>query len=50
MYKERADWEKYQERLVKEVRDFEQVRNKFFKEKASFEVEKKAEEWGREGL
>ncbi|KAM0057781.1 hypothetical protein Hdeb2414_s0005g00162461 [Helianthus debilis subsp. tardiflorus] len=50
MHKERADWEKYQERLVKEVQGFEQLRNKFPEEKASFKAEKKAEEWGREGL
>ncbi|KAJ0694352.1 hypothetical protein HanPI659440_Chr15g0607791 [Helianthus annuus] len=50
MYRERADWEKYRERLVKEVQEFEQLRSKFAEEKAAFDVEKKAEEWGREGL
>ncbi|KAJ0680722.1 hypothetical protein HanPI659440_Chr16g0627531 [Helianthus annuus] len=50
MYRERADWEKYRERLVKEVRDFKQLRNKFVEEKVAFEAEKKAEEWGPEGL
>ncbi|KAJ0693083.1 hypothetical protein HanPI659440_Chr15g0593161 [Helianthus annuus] len=50
MYRERADWEKYRERLVKEVQDFEQLRSKFAEEKAAFDAEKKAEEWGREGL
>ncbi|MFS8011489.1 hypothetical protein Hanom_Chr14g01309731 [Helianthus anomalus] len=42
-YKERASWEKYRERLVKDVQDFEQLKNKFVEEKASFEAEKKAE-------
>ncbi|MFS7911532.1 putative intermediate filament, rod domain, coil 1B [Helianthus anomalus] len=50
MYKERASWERYRERLVKEVQDFEQTKNKLAEERASFEAEKKAKEWGREGL
>ncbi|MFS7920833.1 hypothetical protein Hanom_Chr03g00229421 [Helianthus anomalus] len=50
MNKERANWEKYRERLVKEVRYFEELRNKFAEEKAVFESKKKAEEWGHEGL
>ncbi|MFS8004452.1 hypothetical protein Hanom_Chr13g01225971 [Helianthus anomalus] len=45
-----ASWERYRERLVKEVQDFEQTKNKLAEERASFEAEKKAEEWGREGL
>ncbi|KAJ0788611.1 hypothetical protein HanPI659440_Chr05g0193781 [Helianthus annuus] len=50
MVKEQADWEKYRERLLKQVQDFEQMKNTFAEEKASFEAEKKSEEWGREGL
>ncbi|KAJ0484983.1 hypothetical protein HanHA89_Chr14g0563001 [Helianthus annuus] len=50
MNKDRADWEKYRERLLKEVWDFEQIRNKFAEKKAAFEAEKKSEEWVREGL
>ncbi|KAJ0640320.1 putative intermediate filament, rod domain, coil 1B [Helianthus annuus] len=50
MCKERADWEKYRESLLKQVQDFEQMKNAFAEEKATFEVEKKSEEWGREGL
>ncbi|KAF5759310.1 hypothetical protein HanXRQr2_Chr16g0739701 [Helianthus annuus] len=50
MCKERADWEKYREHLLKQVQDFEQMKNAFAEEKATFEVEKKSEEWGREGL
>ncbi|MFS7977807.1 hypothetical protein Hanom_Chr10g00908271 [Helianthus anomalus] len=50
MYKERAGWEKYRERLLKEAQDFEQMKNKFLEEMASFEKEKKSEEWGRDGL
>ncbi|KAF5802010.1 hypothetical protein HanXRQr2_Chr06g0254711 [Helianthus annuus] len=48
--KERADWEKYQERLLKQVQNFEQMKNTFAKEKAAFEAKKKSEEWRREGL
>ncbi|KAJ0754217.1 hypothetical protein HanPI659440_Chr09g0344381 [Helianthus annuus] len=50
MYKERASWEKYQERLLTEAREFEQMKNKFLEEKASFEKEKRSEESGRDGL
>ncbi|MFS7979110.1 hypothetical protein Hanom_Chr10g00923511 [Helianthus anomalus] len=50
MYKERASWEKYRERLLMEARKFVQMKNKFLEEKASFEKEKKYEEWGRDGL
>ncbi|MFS7991982.1 hypothetical protein Hanom_Chr12g01076991 [Helianthus anomalus] len=48
MYKERAGWEKYRDRLLKEAQDFDQLKNKILEEKASFEAEKKAEEWGRD--
>ncbi|MFS7943205.1 hypothetical protein Hanom_Chr06g00497521 [Helianthus anomalus] len=50
MYKERASWEKYRERLFAEAREFEQMKNKFLEEKATFEKEKKSEEWGRDDL
>ncbi|MFS7944520.1 hypothetical protein Hanom_Chr06g00513121 [Helianthus anomalus] len=50
MVRERADWEKYQERLLKQVQDFEKMKSAFAEEKAAFEAEKKSEEWGREGL
>ncbi|MFS8021662.1 hypothetical protein Hanom_Chr16g01430021 [Helianthus anomalus] len=36
MYKERAGFEKYMDRLLKEAQDFEQMKNKFLEEKASF--------------
>ncbi|MFS7946514.1 hypothetical protein Hanom_Chr06g00537151 [Helianthus anomalus] len=50
MYKERASWEKYLERQLTKAREFEQMKNKFLEVKASFEKEKKSEEWGRDRL
>ncbi|KAJ0747670.1 hypothetical protein HanOQP8_Chr05g0192241 [Helianthus annuus] len=50
MVKERAEWEKYRERLVRQVKDFEKAKAAFAEEKAKFESDKKSEEWGREGL
>ncbi|KAJ0455182.1 putative intermediate filament, rod domain, coil 1B [Helianthus annuus] len=50
MVKERADWEKYRERLVRQVKEFEKANAKFDEEKAKFETDRKSEEWGREGL
>ncbi|KAF5770190.1 hypothetical protein HanRHA438_Chr14g0667651 [Helianthus annuus] len=50
MVRERADWEKYRERLLKQVQDFEQMKSAFAEDKAAFEAEKKSEEWGCEGL
>ncbi|KAM0045788.1 hypothetical protein Hdeb2414_s0009g00308081 [Helianthus debilis subsp. tardiflorus] len=50
MVKERADWEKYRERLLKEVHKFEQMKNTFAEEKAAFEAENKSEESGLDGL
>ncbi|MFS7965042.1 hypothetical protein Hanom_Chr08g00757451 [Helianthus anomalus] len=50
MVKERTDWEKYRERLLKQVQDFEKMKSAFAEEKAAFDAEKKSEEWGREGL
>ncbi|MFS7987445.1 hypothetical protein Hanom_Chr11g01022771 [Helianthus anomalus] len=41
MYKERASWEKYQERFLTGALEFEQMKDKFLVEKASFEKEKK---------
>ncbi|KAJ0540678.1 hypothetical protein HanRHA438_Chr09g0375801 [Helianthus annuus] len=43
MVKDRGDWEKCRERVLRQVKDFE-------KQKAKFESEKKSEECGREGL
>ncbi|MFS8034393.1 hypothetical protein Hanom_Chr17g01580641 [Helianthus anomalus] len=50
MVKERADCEKYRERLLKQVQNIEQMKNTFAEEKAAFEAEKKSEEWGRDDL
>ncbi|KAF5805759.1 hypothetical protein HanXRQr2_Chr05g0213271 [Helianthus annuus] len=50
MVKERADWEKYRERLVRQVKDYEKAKAAFVEEKAKFESDRKLEEWGREGL
>ncbi|KAJ0944157.1 hypothetical protein HanPSC8_Chr03g0113041 [Helianthus annuus] len=47
MVKERGDWEKYRERLLRRVKDFEKLKSAFVEEKAKFESEKKYEEWGR---
>ncbi|KAF5820756.1 hypothetical protein HanXRQr2_Chr01g0005781 [Helianthus annuus] len=50
MVKERADWEKYRERLVRQVKEFEKANAKFDQEKAKFKADRKSEKWGREGL
>ncbi|KAF5790577.1 hypothetical protein HanXRQr2_Chr09g0384821 [Helianthus annuus] len=50
MVKEHAEWEKYRERLVRQVKDFEKAKVAFAEEKAKFESDKKSEEWGYEGL
>ncbi|XP_022030346.2 myosin-6-like [Helianthus annuus] len=50
MIKERGDWEKYRERLLRQVKDFEKMKANFSEEKAKFESDRKSEEWGREGL
>ncbi|MFS7930465.1 hypothetical protein Hanom_Chr04g00344651 [Helianthus anomalus] len=42
--------EKYRERLVSKVKDYEKAKATFAEEKAKFESDKKSEEWGREGL
>ncbi|MFS7911686.1 hypothetical protein Hanom_Chr02g00121001 [Helianthus anomalus] len=48
--KERGDWEKYRECLLRQVKDFEKLKSAFTKEKAKFKSKKKSEEWGRKGL
>ncbi|KAJ0749636.1 hypothetical protein HanLR1_Chr05g0172331 [Helianthus annuus] len=50
MVKERGDWEKYRDRLLRQVKEFEKMKSSFAEEKAAFESEKKSEEWGHEGL
>ncbi|KAJ0476110.1 hypothetical protein HanHA300_Chr13g0473441 [Helianthus annuus] len=50
MCKERGDWEKYRDRLLRQVKDFEKLKSAFAEEKAAFDTEKKSEEWGREDL
>ncbi|KAJ0614487.1 hypothetical protein HanIR_Chr02g0063001 [Helianthus annuus] len=50
MVRERADWECYRERMLKRIADFEKSKATFDEEKAKFDADKKAEEWGREGL
>ncbi|KAJ0726329.1 hypothetical protein HanPI659440_Chr12g0469051 [Helianthus annuus] len=50
MVKEQADWEKYRDSLVKEVKSYEIAKATFVEEKAKFESDRKSEEWGREGL
>ncbi|XP_021971262.1 uncharacterized protein LOC110866421 [Helianthus annuus] len=50
MVRERADWESYRKRMLKRINDFEKSKATFDEEKAKFDADKKAEEWGREGL
>ncbi|KAM0035119.1 hypothetical protein Hdeb2414_s0015g00442661 [Helianthus debilis subsp. tardiflorus] len=50
MVKERDEWEKYRERLVRQVKEFQKAKAGFAEEKAKFESDRKSEEWGREGL
>ncbi|MFS8007912.1 hypothetical protein Hanom_Chr14g01266621 [Helianthus anomalus] len=50
MVKERSDWEKYRDRLLREAKDFEKQKVVFVEERAKFEADRKSEEWGREGL
>ncbi|KAJ0667472.1 hypothetical protein HanPI659440_Chr17g0678181 [Helianthus annuus] len=49
MVKERADWEKYRDSLMKEMKSYEIAKAAFAEEKAKFESDRKSEEWGREG-
>ncbi|KAJ0469284.1 hypothetical protein HanIR_Chr14g0706251 [Helianthus annuus] len=50
MVRERVDWENYRERMLKRINDFEKSKAAFDEERAKFDADKKAEEWGREGL
>ncbi|KAJ0547567.1 hypothetical protein HanIR_Chr08g0373621 [Helianthus annuus] len=50
MVRERADWEGYRERMLRRIAEFEKSKAIFDEEKAKFDADKKAEEWGREGL
>ncbi|KAJ0616472.1 hypothetical protein HanIR_Chr02g0090941 [Helianthus annuus] len=50
MVRERSDWEGYRERMLKRISEFEKAKAAFDEEKAKFDADKKAEEWGREGL
>ncbi|XP_022003181.1 uncharacterized protein LOC110900604 [Helianthus annuus] len=50
MVRERADWEGSRERTLKRIAEFEKSKAAFDEERAKFEADKKAEEWGREGL
>ncbi|MFS8034804.1 hypothetical protein Hanom_Chr17g01585511 [Helianthus anomalus] len=50
MVREREEWEKYRERMLKQVKAFERSKAAFDEERAKFETDKKAKEWGREGL
>ncbi|XP_021972026.1 uncharacterized protein LOC110867175 [Helianthus annuus] len=50
MVRERADWEAYRERSLKRIAEFEKSKAALGEERAKFEADKKAEEWGREGL
>ncbi|KAJ0547750.1 hypothetical protein HanIR_Chr08g0375691 [Helianthus annuus] len=50
MVREREEWEKYRERLLRQAKSFEKVKAAFDEEKAKLEADKKAEEWRREGL
>ncbi|KAJ0588400.1 hypothetical protein HanIR_Chr04g0174221 [Helianthus annuus] len=50
MVNERADWERYRERLVWQAKEFEKANAALAEEKSKFEADRKSEEWGREGL
>ncbi|KAF5816833.1 hypothetical protein HanXRQr2_Chr02g0045931 [Helianthus annuus] len=50
MVREREEWEKYRERLLRQAKNFEKAKATFDEEKAKFKADKQAEEWGREGL
>ncbi|KAM0037176.1 hypothetical protein Hdeb2414_s0014g00435141 [Helianthus debilis subsp. tardiflorus] len=50
MVRERDEWEKYRERLLKQVKAYERSKAAFEEERVKFETDKKAEEWGRDGL
>ncbi|MFS7961370.1 hypothetical protein Hanom_Chr08g00714201 [Helianthus anomalus] len=50
MVRERGDWEKYRDRLLRQVKEFEKMKAAFDEKKAKFESNRKSEEWSREGL
>ncbi|KAL9996877.1 hypothetical protein Hdeb2414_s0665g00932441 [Helianthus debilis subsp. tardiflorus] len=50
MVREREEWERYREQLLRHVKDFEKSKAAFDEENAKFESDRKSEEWGREGL
>ncbi|KAM0017090.1 hypothetical protein Hdeb2414_s0028g00704071 [Helianthus debilis subsp. tardiflorus] len=50
MVRERGDWAKYHECLLRQVKYFEKMKSAFAEEKTAFEADKKSEEWGHEGL
>ncbi|KAJ0464242.1 hypothetical protein HanRHA438_Chr14g0655681 [Helianthus annuus] len=43
MVREQGDWEKYRERLLRQVKDFEKMKSAFVEEKVAFDAEKKSE-------
>ncbi|KAM0025020.1 hypothetical protein Hdeb2414_s0021g00569541 [Helianthus debilis subsp. tardiflorus] len=50
MVREREEWERYRERLLRHVKDFEKSKAAFDEEKAKLESDRKSKEWGHEGL
>ncbi|KAJ0716216.1 hypothetical protein HanPI659440_Chr13g0510201 [Helianthus annuus] len=50
MVKEWGDWEKYRERVMRQVKEFEKTKAAFAEEKDKFDSKKKSKDWGREGL
>ncbi|KAF5818328.1 hypothetical protein HanXRQr2_Chr02g0063801 [Helianthus annuus] len=50
MVREREDWERYRERILRRVDDFKKSKVAFDEEKAKFEADRKSEQWGRESL
>ncbi|MFS7992210.1 putative transcription factor bZIP family [Helianthus anomalus] len=50
LVRERDDWEKYREWMLRRVNEFEKSEAAFDEEKTKFEVDRKSEELGREGL
>ncbi|KAJ0483338.1 hypothetical protein HanIR_Chr13g0663731 [Helianthus annuus] len=50
LVREREDWEKYRERMLRRINEFDKSKAAFDEEKAKFEADRKSEEWGREGL
>ncbi|MFS7906019.1 hypothetical protein Hanom_Chr01g00054471 [Helianthus anomalus] len=50
MVKELGDWERYRERLLRQVKDFERAKATLNEEKTKFKASRKSEEWGHQGL